>query len=129
VSLAGANRLCYITTGQTDGVFRFKMATAQANTGILIRRVDATNFIATVGGGTLRLRRFTGGVATTVGTGAAAANGDEVTVTVTGNSFEVFINGVSQFVAIDAQGNTQTSHGLYSASSAPRLNDYSMKSE
>lgn len=129
LSAALSIRMCYIDTGQADGTFRLTM-TVNGTCGLYMRRSGADDtFIGTrVATGLLRLARCTAGAFTAIGTGAAVANGDIVTVVVTGTSWEVFLNGVSQFTATEAQGSSSTVHGMQSQISTGQNDDWSHKS-
>jgi hypothetical protein len=129
LSAASGFRICYLDDGHEDGAFRLTM-TVSGTCGLMMRRNGADNsFIGTrVTSGLLRLTRLTAGVLTTIASGGAVVDGDEVKVVVSGISWEVFLNDVSQFTATESQGSASTQHGMQSQFTAGRNDDYSHRS-
>lgn len=108
---------------QADGTWSANMTTV-GNMGIAYRRTDDLNFIYLASAtAVLKLFRVTAGVKNTIGSGSGLIAGDKIEVRVSGNTHDVYLNGVLDFSATESQGAALTSGGMASQATAARVDN------
>lgn len=128
VTGVSGTRVASIDTGQADGWFRVTL-TVNGGAGVMMRRIDDSNFLWTrVTAGILKLVRTTANVKTSIGSGTAVSDGDQIAVNAVGSSFKVYKNGALDITVTETQGQTATSCGLATDVSAATLDSWSHKS-
>ena len=112
----------YVDALSADGVLSATFPTIGGrNMPLVWRYVDASNYFTLLqnNSGTLyRITRYVAGVATVaLATSTASANGDEVAVTLDGNTTYLRVNGTLLGSYTDSTFNTATLHGVASSAS------------
>lgn len=105
-----------VETNVADGTVQATIVSSPASpnfTGLSVRVTDGNNLII-VGSGFIQ--KIVAGSAVDIQVpGPTFSAGDVVAVTMTGSSFEMFVNGVSQTTFTETFNQTATKHGLASA--------------
>lgn len=129
----GTRSLAVVDAGLSDCTVSVTLATiAFSAMGLCVRVQDAGNFIAvTYASGTLSVGEFAGGSfnRSLLSTSVTFANGDVLSVVLSGSSLTFKKNGTTVGTATDATYQTNTKHGLYDGSglgSTQRWEDFSI---
>jgi hypothetical protein len=118
----------FVDTGAQNGTLTAVMSVTASFAGVAFRIFDASNlFYVQPNSTTLELRKVAGGVGTLVGsaTGLTFANGDTLSVVLSGNSISVSLNGTERITYTDSTFATNKKHGLTAAGTVARFDSAS----
>lgn len=119
---AATPKWAYLECGSADGDWQATLQSAggTSDNGLLLRFSDSSNYfrLYTISN-FCHLDKIVAGSATNVASNDTFtfSAGDVVKVTMSGNNFTVFVNGVSKISTSSTFNNTATKHGLYNSSS------------